>query len=128
LCVPQNKKLSGQTESADLKIQKFIMASTTTKDISNLCMDVNKLIKQNKKLEKDFSVVSSLLVSMEKRMKHLEDGKEVGGDNRNVSNKNSSVPPFILNGTQGYKSYLTTTFRMNLRDKFSHLEYIQQMR
>jgi hypothetical protein len=104
------------------------MASTTTKDISNLCMDVTKLVKQNKKMEKDFSVVTSLLVSMEKRMKNLEDGKEVGGDNRNVSNKNSSVPPFILNGPQGYKIYLTTTFRMNLTDKFSHLEYIQQMR
>jgi hypothetical protein len=102
------------------------MASTTTNDISNLFVDVSKLVKQNKKLEKDFSIATTLLVSMEKRLKNLEDGKEVRGENRNVSN--SSIPPFILNGTQGYKHYLTTTFRMDLRDKFSHLEYIQPMR
>jgi uncharacterized protein YaaN involved in tellurite resistance len=96
-------------------------------DISNLIVNVSKLVKQNKKLEKDFSILTTLIVSLEKRMKNLEDGKEVGGVNRNVVS-NNSVPPFILNGPQGYKEYLTTTFRMDLRDKFSHLEYIQPMR
>jgi hypothetical protein len=93
--------------------KKSIMSSTTN--------DISKLFKQQEKMAKELSLAKDLIVGLEKRIVALEEGN---GENLN----NSSFPPFILDGPDGYLHYLTTTFRNELEEKFSYLEHIQPMR
>jgi hypothetical protein len=97
--------------------------------MSSTSNDISKVLKQFKNMEQDLSVSKALLVSMEERIKHLEDGKTNDSNQENSNYKSSSfLPPFLLDGPKGYKNYLNNFFRNELEGKFSHLPFIQSLR
>jgi hypothetical protein len=107
----------------NLNFQNYLMSSTTN-DTS-----ISKLLKKINKITYDNSITQALLVSIEGRLKNLEDVKAEDNNQDKSNNKSSSyLPPFILEGPKGYKDYLINEFRMELEERFSHLPFIQSLR
>jgi hypothetical protein len=107
----------------NLNFQNYLMSSTTNDT------GISKLLKKINKIVYDNSITQALLVSMEVRLKNLEDVKVEDNNQDKSNNKSSSyLPPFILDGPKGYINYLKNAFRMDLEERFTHLQFIQSLR
>jgi hypothetical protein len=75
----------------NLNFQNYLMSSTTNDT------GISKLLKKINKIVYDNSITQALLVSMEVRLKNLEDVKVEDNNQDKSNNKSSSyLPPFIL--------------------------------